>query len=253
MTGSFTFESIAKSHVGLVRKLNEDAFVDRPMIGLWAVADGMGGHQAGDVASRLISEALDAVTPAMSGFLFLTEVKESLSRVNRTLIAQSSQMAEGSLIGSTVVALLAFDGHFACVWAGDSRAYLFRDGQLRRLSRDHSVVQELTDSGYMTVEDARHSKRANVITRAVGVHKDLVLDVVQGPSDPGDRYLLCSDGLTGLVEDTEIAQILSQSPLDAAAEDLIALTLERGAKDNVTVVIIEAHSGKDDTRQTQRP
>ncbi|CAN5127837.1 protein phosphatase 2C domain-containing protein [soil metagenome] len=242
-----SFESTARTHVGKVRTLNEDAFVDRPLVGLWAVADGMGGHEAGEVASGLISESLSQVDTLSSGYAFLDEVRESVMRVNRTLIARASHLAPGTVIGSTVVIMLAYGGHYACLWAGDSRAYLLRDGLFLRLSRDHSMVQELIDTGNLSQADARHYKRSNVITRAVGVHDDLVIDMNQGAIEPGDVYLLCSDGLTGMMEDFEIAKVLAQDDLEAAADSLIATTLERGAKDNVTVVIVRAAANPDKT------
>jgi serine/threonine protein phosphatase PrpC len=162
-------------------------------------------------------------------------------------VARASALQPGSVIGSTVVSLLAYEGHYACLWAGDSRAYLLRRGVLRRLSRDHSVVQQLIDTGALSQADAKHDRRANIITRAVGVHPDLVMDVVEGAIEREDVFLLCSDGLSGLVEDEELAVELSGEDLDAVADRLIDLTLSRGAKDNVTVVLIRANSSTDDT------
>jgi serine/threonine protein phosphatase PrpC len=247
MSYSLAYESVARTHVGRVRELNEDRFVDRPLMGLWAVADGMGGHQAGDVASGMIAEALDQIGPVTSGYVFLDEVRESLAVVNRSLVARAAALQRGSVIGSTVVVLLSYEGHFACLWAGDSRGYVLRQGTLRQITRDHSLVQQLVDSGDLSAEDAKRDRRSNVITRAVGVHADLVVDVVQGMIESGDIYLLCSDGLTGHVEDAEIEAILAQQSLEAAAETLISLALERGGKDNVTLVVIAASPGPDDT------
>lgn len=246
-TGNLSFESVARTHVGLVRKVNEDNFVDRPLLGLWAVADGMGGHAAGDMASRLIAEALNGMDAASSGFAFLDEARESLMRVNRTLVAKAALLPAPSLIGSTVVIVLAYGGHYACLWAGDSRAYLLRDGQLRQLSRDHSMVQELIDTGNLSQADARGHKRSNMITRAVGVHPDLSLDLSEGVIEPGDVFLLCSDGLTGMLEDHEIALRLENLSLEAAADSLIDDTLTRGARDNVTLVLVRAAANPDDT------
>jgi serine/threonine protein phosphatase PrpC len=247
MASSLIFESVARTHVGLVRELNEDAFVDRPLIGLWAVADGMGGHQAGEVASGLIAEALHEIGSVSSGYTFLDEVRERLSIVNRTLVAKAGSLSLGSVIGSTVVVLLAYEGHYACLWAGDSRAYLMRGGVLRPISRDHSVVQELIDSGNLSVAAAKTDKRSNVITRAVGVHPDLVLDVLHGVIEANDVYLLCSDGLTGLVDDDELAAELGRGDLASLADRLIQLALDRGARDNVTVVLVRAALSPDDT------
>ena len=246
------FASAARTHVGLVRKLNEDNFCDRPEVGLWAVADGMGGHQAGEVASGLIVEALAQVDDVSSGYAFLDDVRGSIQRVNRALIAKAAVMAPGSLIGSTVVMLLAFAGHYACLWAGDSRGYLLRGGRFEQITRDHSRMQELIDAGSLSRNEARSYARSNVITRAVGVTDRLALDMHQAPLEPGDVFLLCSDGLTGMLDDREIAAILQQSSLDAAADMLIAQTLERGAKDNVTVVLVSCSANPDHTLDQRR-
>ena len=156
------FESFARTDVGKVRSLNEDNFCDRPEVGLWAVADGMGGHQAGEVASGLIVEALERVDDFSSGYAFLDDVRESIQRVNRTLIAKAAVMAPGTLIGSTVVILLAFGGHYACLWAGDSRAYILRRGRFEQISRDHSRLQELIDAGSLSRAEAKSYSRARM-------------------------------------------------------------------------------------------
>lgn len=232
------FSCVARSHVGAVRRLNEDRVLARPEIGLWAVADGMGGHQAGDVASTAVVEALGQMGDADSGWALLTDAERRLQQVNGDLVARAAAFGPRARIGSTVVALLVYDGHYACLWAGDSRAYLLRDGQLRRLSRDHSVVQELVDAGVLAPGDAKGHRAANVITRAVGVDADLTLDLQHGEARPGDVFLLCSDGLTGLLDDAEIAARLGVMSLDKAADDLLRLTLDRGAPDNVSLLIV---------------
>lgn len=237
---ALAFDTAARTHVGRVRKLNEDRVLTRPDIGLWAVADGMGGHQAGDLASRMIVEALDGIDPLGSGYAFLEEVQESVQRVNRALIAHSRLSGAGTVIGSTLVSLLAYAGYFACLWAGDSRAYLLRDGRFEQITRDHSMVQEMIDSGALNRADARRYGRSNVITRAVGVNDRLALDVASGPMMPGDLFLLCSDGLTTMLDDHEILGLLAGKDLDAAVDALLAATLDRGAKDNVSIVLVLA-------------
>ena len=244
---SLHFESVGRSHVGRVRTLNEDRFVDRPSIGLWGVADGMGGHQAGEVAAGMLADALMAVETYNSGYAFLDNVQDTIERVNRALISHAAISAPGTVIGATIVTLLAFAGHYACLWAGDSRAYLLRADRLEQITRDHSMVQELIDSGALARRDAKSYGRSNVITRAVGVNDRLALDLHQGPIVKGDIFVICSDGLTNMVADHEIAAIISQPDLTAAADQLIELTLERGAKDNVTVVLVRAVDGFDDT------
>lgn len=235
------FASTARTDTGR-RASNEDRFLDRPDRGLWAVADGMGGHRLGEVASTLVIEGLEALGEFESGYAFLNAVVETLNHANRGLIDQGRDRGAGPAgpIGSTVVALLIHEGHYACVWAGDSRAYLQRDGRLRRLTRDHSLVQELVEGGSLSPEQSRRHPGANIITRAVGVDDPLKLDVEHGAVEPGDVFLLCSDGLTGVVEDRELGAALKGGEPQAAADTLMRMALDGGARDNVTLVVIRA-------------
>ena len=240
--GPARFRSTARTHVG-GRALNEDRVLERPDVGLWAVADGMGGHMAGDVASTMVVEALGRVARFGSGYAYLNDVAAQLQAVNRQLLEGSGGGGgRPGLMGSTVVALLAHEGYYACVWAGDSRAYLLRDGRLTRLTHDHSLVQEMVDSGALTADQARSHPRANVITRAVGVADPLLLEKRHAPIDAGDIFLLCSDGLTGTMRDEEIEERLLRGDLDQAADDLLGLALGRGARDNVSLVLVSAYS-----------
>jgi serine/threonine protein phosphatase PrpC len=236
---AFKYLSIGATNVGCVRTLNEDAFLDRPDIGLWAVADGMGGHEGGEVASQAVVDALHSVDSFGSAYTYRHGVSEALQGVNNALIAYAEERMSGP-VGATVVSLLVHEGHYACVWAGDSRAYLYRDNQLRRLTRDHSLVQELVDKGQVRPDQARSHANANVITRAIGARAELELDAVHGAIRPGDRFLLCSDGLTSVVDDREIADILLRPPLQGAVDRLIQRALSRGAPDNVTAVLVGA-------------
>ena len=215
--------------------------LDRPDAGLWAVADGMGGHQAGDVASDMIVESLAAVSAGHSPYGYLRSVREALQGVNQTLICQASASRD-VLIGSTVVVLLITEAHYACLWAGDSRAYQWREGVLQQLTKDHSLVQDLVDTGSLQAAEARSHRNAHVITRALGVSDTLDLDFRHGPTVAGDRYLLCSDGLTNLVADTEIEAKLGGANPELAASRLMSLVLERGGSDNVSIVITEVSS-----------
>lgn len=230
--------SAARTHVGVVREVNEDRYLDRGEVGLWAVADGMGGHQAGEVASRLIVEALAAIPAAESGYALLNAVRAALERANARLLAEASAIGRGAVVGSTVVALLVRDGHFACVWAGDSRAYRLRQGRLEFVTHDHSVTQEMVDRGEISARQAKSHPYANVITRALGIGEHLEPDLRYGAIEPGDLFLLCSDGLTGALTDLEITDCLAAATLDAAADALVARALRRGAKDNVTLVLV---------------
>jgi protein phosphatase/serine/threonine-protein phosphatase Stp1 len=227
--------SAAVTHPGAVRTRNEDSYVDRPDLGLWAVADGAGGHGAGDYAANAIREALESIPPGLSAAEVLAQVRLRLAAVNTALREEAERRGPGRVIASTVVALLARGDHFACLWAGDSRAYLLRDGTLQRLSRDHSLVQELVDQGAISAAEADAHPQGNVITRAVGAAATLELDKVTGRVVPGDRFLLCSDGLVRMVDEAEIAEALAG---EDAAERLVRLAVERGARDNVTVVTL---------------
>jgi serine/threonine protein phosphatase PrpC len=239
----FRFASAAVTDVGKVRKVNEDAFLERPDLGLWAVADGVGGASQGDRASRLVVEALGRVHKPAAAASFLTEVCDQLKTVNNQLQQEAEQQGGHRVSASTVVTLLVFGGHFACAWAGDSRLYQMRDYRLRQISRDHSEVQELVDQGVLTAEQARTHPRANVVTRAVGAHEKLAIEMVQDRVRQDDIFLLCSDGLTKMLEDREIAALLgADRPIEMSVEMLVDKALERGATDNVTVVGIQLRS-----------
>ena len=205
--------------------------------GLWAVADGMGGHDKGDVASAMITEALMRL-PIVYGLDTMVDAAiDALGMVNRELIALAAAENSERSIGSTVVGLAIAGEQFRCFWAGDSRAYRIRDREIVQLSRDHSLVQDLVDAGMLTAVEAESHPNANVITRAVGVGDDLKIDKVSGDVQPGDRFLLASDGLTRLVSDAELVAELTSRPPAVAAERLVETVLSRGAPDNVTMII----------------
>jgi serine/threonine protein phosphatase PrpC len=238
ISGRFT--SYGLTHVGLVRARNEDAFLDRPEIALWAVADGMGGHERGDEASAAIVAALAALRPRDLTEIddFIDEVKKPLTLVDRDLRARAAALGAGTVIASTVVSLFIYGSDFGCLWAGDSRLYLLRDGKLRQLTTDHSYVQELVDAGQLSAEQALSHPDRNVVTQAIGGGRFL-LGVRAGNVFPGDRFLLCSDGLTNMVGDAEIAREIAAAPTpQVAAERLRDLVLARGAIDNVTIIIV---------------
>lgn len=228
------------THPGTVRNHNEDMFVNRPDIGLWAVADGAGGHDAGEVASRMLSDALDGIPVDLTAEATLTEVRKRIAMTHAALHDSAARKGQGVLIASTVVVLIVRRGHFACLWAGDSRAYILRKGALRQLTRDHSLVQELVDAGRLASQDAEKHPRANVITRAVGAAGPTVeLDMVSEPVFVGDRFLLCSDGLSKALDMATLTTIAQRGKPDVAAPGLVAAALEARANDNVTAVVIE--------------
>jgi protein phosphatase/serine/threonine-protein phosphatase Stp1 len=234
-------KSWALSDPGAVRKHNEDNMLCRPDLGLWVVADGAGGHDSGEVASGLIVAELDRLPRHLTGSEVLAEVRRTMARVHEALREEAAARGGDAMIASTFVALILRDRHFACLWAGDSRAYLLRHGVLSQISRDHSLVQELVDSGNLAPEDAEHHPHANVITRAVGADSEtLELDKVIGQIEPGDRFLLCSDGLSKTLSEAEIASLLGAPDGVPPPELLIAAALAHRANDNVTAVVVEA-------------
>jgi protein phosphatase len=238
--------------VGTVRKLNEDAVLDLPDVGLWMVADGMGGHAAGDFASGAIVSALAGIpSPASLGAL-IDEVRRRLQSVNRQLNEEARDRRE-QVIGSTVVVLLVFGGHGVVVWAGDSRAYLYRRGELTRLTRDHSQVEELVSRGLITPEQAEHHPAANVITRAIGVADQLELDSEMFAVAEDDTFLLCSDGLYREVDDDGIRAALALGDCRESCDALIEAALASGARDNVSVVVVRASDELQATRTQYNP
>jgi serine/threonine protein phosphatase PrpC len=231
--------SAARTHVGTVRRRNEDAVLERAEIGLWAVADGAGGHERGDYASSRIIAALREVDGVVSGLSLVEEVKGSLAEVNREVRAKAATIGPNALIGSTVAVLLIWDDQCCCLWAGDSRLYRMRAGQLHQVSRDQSHVQDMVDRGEILPEAAVDHPMANIVTNLVGAFDRLVLEERRDRLEPGDILLLCSDGLSNAVRDAEMAQILIGSPLAVAADRLIERALDRGARDNVSAVVVE--------------
>lgn len=224
------------SHPGTVRTRNEDAFVDRGDIGLWAVADGAGGHGAGDVASAAVAAALADLPPGLSAAEIMAQVRLRLAAVHVDLQRRAAASTHGEMPVTTVVVLMARGDHFACLWAGDSRAYLLRDGTLCQVTHDHSLVQELVEAGALAPEDAESHPQANVITRAVGSPEALELDKVSGRIVPGDVLLLCTDGLFKALPEKEIEQLLAAG---RGPQELIAQALQVGARDNVTALVVE--------------
>lgn len=235
----FRWTSCSRSDVGMVREINEDACLDRPERGLWAVADGMGGHSRGDLASRIVTEALDQLPPHDDVLKYLNDARRRLQTANSSL-RKEAVIRDTRIIGSTVVVLLACDAYCAYLWAGDSRLYLFRDGRLKQLTRDHSQVEELKSKGELGSADLVNHPARNLITRAVGGADTLDLDEETIQAGDGDMFLLCSDGLSNMVTDDEIRSVLVPGDCRHASELLIDMALERGGRDNISVVAVRA-------------
>lgn len=228
-----TVSATARSHIGSVRTINEDRVLNDETRRLWAVADGMGGHSRGDMAAQLVVSALarigrDAPLTATSIDLALRDANDEIFTLNRKVGSQS---------GATVAGLF-FDDTFATIfWAGDSRVYRHRGGATALLTRDDRALQGMIEAGVLSAEQARKHPRATVITRAVGATEALELSYRQEPLQTGDLFLICSDGLSDLVEQQEIESALA-GDIDEAAGTLIHRALVQGGSDNISVVIV---------------
>jgi serine/threonine-protein phosphatase Stp1 len=235
--------SSARTDPGPRRSHNEDTYVNRPDIRLWAVADGAGGHDSGEVAAGLLRDTLLAIPAGLSEPELLSEVQARIGSVHRDLREEAARRGPGVTIASTVVVLIVGIDRFTCLWAGDSRVYLLRDGSFRQLTRDHSWVQELLDAGAISAEQAQHHPRANVITRSVGADLEgFELDKVNDALQPGDFFLLCCDGLFKTVPEKTLATLLAKRDVASPVDALIAAALDMDASDNVTVVTVEVFS-----------
>jgi protein phosphatase len=232
--------SAGLTDIGKVRRINEDAFLALPKRGLWAVADGMGGHEAGEVASRSIVGELEQVESFPTLEAFVEDVKRRLWAVNLRLQQMVAASGFRSIIGSTVIVLLAQGDRAACLWAGDSRIYRLRGGALERLTRDHSEVEELIASGRLNPEDSESHPSANVITRAIGAMvpgqtvEDRFVDL-----RAGDRFLVCSDGLYRYVEPDEMRQLMGRGEVGQVCRAMFERAHSRQCADNLTLVMVE--------------
>lgn len=237
MSEPFRIDDAAATHVGEVRQENEDSHLALGEAGIWVVADGMGGHENGKYASQTIVDAIartsfpDALEEACDA------LSAAVHAANAEIYARSRE-AEAQM-GSTFVALVVRGIEFAVLWSGDSRAYVYRGGHLYQLTADHTQVQAMIDRGLLTPEEALIHPMRHVLSRAVGVEETLQIDAVRDTIDPRDVFLLCSDGLHGLLADWEIAAILERGGI-GAGDELIAQCLARGAPDNVTVTLVMA-------------
>jgi len=236
---SLRWSSYAISNTGRVRKHNEDSMLDRPEIGLWAVADGMGGHAKGDVASQMIVESLKNIHEGTSLARYVDDIEDSIISVNKSLVEKARESVKKVTIGSTVVILLAYDKYCVYIWAGDSRLYRLRGRKLQQITTDHSQVEQYVEQGLISREDALKHPHGNMITRAVGATDELYLDMDMQEMVSGDRYLLCSDGLTKHIPDHDIEQFLASGNPQECCTQLVNTTLERGAVDNVTAIVID--------------
>jgi len=228
----------AKTHVGLKRKINEDAILALPEQNIWAVSDGMGGHEAGDYASRLITDSIATIPLGLDPTARMHALRDAVHAAHRIIVQEAEARGRG-VIGATIVALMMANRHFVAIWAGDSRIYRLRDGLIDMLTTDHSAVAEFVLSGKMSWDEAEQHPQSNAITRAVGVGDVLELDKIRGEVQSGDRFLICSDGLTkyatfGILQDT-----LTSYPIETVSDRLIQIALAGGGADNISVIVVD--------------
>jgi protein phosphatase len=239
LAGPMRWSSSARSHRGHVRNINEDAWLERSGRGLWAVADGMGGHALGEFASRLAVHSLTDLPAADDLESLLAMARQRLRDANRQLRVEALRR-DVTLIGTTIAALLVSGRKAACLWAGDSRIYRQRGGRLQQLTCDHSQLQAACASHPAGADVTLDRPPPNVITRALGVGNEIELDSVVVDVLDGDVFLLCSDGLSNEVEAASIAQALLPGRCQLAADALLDLALARGGRDNITAVVVRA-------------
>jgi serine/threonine protein phosphatase PrpC len=227
------FSTASRTHVGLVREINEDRLLLQPQIGLWAVADGMGGHSLGDRAAASVVSALSKIgseAPCES------DIRAALQSANASIFAMGQKA--GVTCGSTVAGLVVSRQGAFVFWVGDSRVYRLRDSELVCLTTDHSVVQELYAAGVLTEQQARSDPRGNIITRALGIDNQVIVDIAAVDVRPNDFYLVCSDGLSDSVEDVDILQLIDRRQIEKTADKLIHASLIKGGTDNISMVMI---------------
>ncbi|WP_170789093.1 PP2C family protein-serine/threonine phosphatase [Ruegeria lacuscaerulensis] len=238
MNSSHRVRYSARSHVGLKRKLNEDAILALPEESLWLVADGMGGHEGGDFASRLVVDMVAAIPPGLPPADRLVALRDVLQQAHAAIVHEAEARG-GKTIGTTVACMMLANGHFVGLWAGDSRIYLLRDNQIQMLTTDHSVVAELVLAGQMSWDEAEQHPQSNAIIRAVGVGDVLELDKIRGEVQPGDRFLICSDGLSKYATFPMLEKALSEMPIETVADQLIQIALDGGGADNISVIVVD--------------
>jgi protein phosphatase len=246
------YRSAARTDVGMKREHNEDSFLVNEDLGLFVVCDGMGGHAGGETASRLAVQTIEkelisaklrtddpfSVRVPLAESPLASALREAVEGACAAVFRSSRANPELAGMGTTCITLLVHGDHAILGHVGDSRAYLVRDGEVFQLSEDHSLVNEQVRAGLLTEEEARHSRLKNIITRSVGFEEDVLVDVLGVETRAGDRFLLCSDGLSNLVETDEIRDALAQDDLEQVPELLIQLANSRGGDDNITVVAV---------------
>lgn len=238
MTMNHHIRFSATTHTGHKRNVNEDSILVLPDQQIWAVSDGMGGHARGDFASQTVVDSIAMLDQGLEPSELIKALREALVHAHQTILAES-EATGGSTIGATVVTFMVADGHFAAFWVGDSRLYRLQGGSIELLTTDHSMVAALVLAGQMTWDEAELHPNSNAVTRAIGFGEDIELDKIRGEVLPGDRFLLCSDGLTKYATFDVLERILAKEPIETVADTLQQLALNGGGADNISVIVVD--------------
>jgi protein phosphatase/serine/threonine-protein phosphatase Stp1 len=225
----------ARTHVGLKRKVNEDAILVLPDHHIWVVSDGMGGHARGDFASQTVIDHVALMDRNLEPAEALQSLRHALHDAHGAIQAAS----DGSTVGATVVAFLASERHFVAFWAGDSRLYRLQSGTIEMLTTDHSMVAAFVEAGQMSWDEAELHPQSNAVTRAVGIGDELEIDKIRGEILPGDRFLLCSDGLSKYATFETLERVLSREPIETVADTLQQIALDGGGADNISTIVVD--------------
>ena len=243
------FRSASFTHKGGTREHNEDALLDAPLAGVWVVADGMGGHQAGDVASQMTCDIVARQVARQGKALSVDGLRTALEDANARIRDYARDALDSQTVGATVIALRIVEGRYHLLWAGDSRCYRLRDGNLVQISRDHSQVADLLDQGLIRPEEVEGHPLAHVITRALGVDDELNLDYATGETRPGDLFLLCSDGVSNEFGTGDLEGFLGDGQIQDATHAIMYSALVNKCGDNITCIIVNVDEDGYDPQQ----
>ena len=227
-----------RTHMGLVRSVNEDRLLVNAEQGIFAVSDGMGGHMRGDIAAQMVVDALADVNASADHRQMTEAVRQAIGKANTEICREALARGVDATMGATVSVLAVSGNRYSCLWAGDSRIYLLRDQKLSRLTSDHSVTQDLIDRKLIKESQRNSHPQASVITRAIGISSALDIAVTSGDMLPGDRFLICSDGICGTLDDDEIGRIIVESGEEREADDLVEAVINLGARDNLSFILV---------------
>lgn len=227
-----------RTHIGLVRSVNEDRVLVNAEQGIFAVSDGMGGHMRGDIAAQKVVSALADVRASSDHQQTAEAVSQAIRKANAEICREALAQGIDATMGATVSVLVVSGDRYSCLWAGDSRIYLLRDKTLSRLTSDHSVTQDLINRNLIEESQRKSHPQASVITRAIGISSALDIALTSGQALPDDRFLICSDGICGTLDDAEICQILVEGD-ERVADDLVEAVIDLGAKDNLSFILVD--------------